>query len=98
MKAAWLMQKREVLAFRAHTRLLPDQFATIPVHVYLKAYSDLGYSFSHSPGTSQLNDKLLYTYGFGMDIVTFYDALLRVEYSFNQLGQKGLFLHFKSTF
>ena len=90
--------KREVLAFRAHTRLLPDQFATIPVHVYLKAYSDLGYSFSHTPGTSQLNDKLLYTYGFGMDIVTFYDALLRVEYSFNQLGQKGLFLHFKSTF
>jgi len=90
--------KREVLAFRVHTRLLPQQFATIPVHIYLKAYNDLGYSFSHSPGTSQLNDKLLYTYGFGADIVTFYDALLRVEYSFNQLGQKGLFLHFKSTF
>lgn len=90
--------KREVLAFRAHTRLLPEQFATIPVHVYLKAYSDLGYSFARAPGTSRLNDKLLYTYGFGADIVTFYDAVLRVEYSFNQLGQKGLFLHFKSTF
>lgn len=90
--------KREVLAFSAHTRLLPEQFATIPVHVYLKAYNDLGYSYRHDAGTSRLNDKLLYTYGFGVDIVTFYDALLRVEYSFNQLGQKGLFLHFKSTF
>lgn len=90
--------KQEVLGFRVHTRLLPEQFATIPVHIYLKAYSDLGYSFIRDPGTSMLNDKLLYTYGFGADIVTFYDALLRVEYSFNQLGQKGLFLHFKSTF
>lgn len=90
--------KREVLAFRAHSRLLPKQFATIPVHVYLKAYGDLGYSHTKWPGTSMLNDKLLYSYGAGMDIVTFYDAVLRVEYSINQLGQKGLFLHFKSTF
>jgi outer membrane protein assembly factor BamA len=90
--------KREALAFQVHTSLLPKQFSTIPVHIYVKAYSDLGYSYRANQGSSMLDNKLLYTYGFGLDIVTFYDALLRVEYSINQLGQKGLFLHFKSTF
>jgi hypothetical protein len=90
--------KREVLALRVHSRLLPKEFSTIPIRVYLKIYGDLGYNHSSHPGTSLLNNKLLYTYGLGMDIVTFYDAVLRVEYSINQLGEKGLFLHFKSTF
>jgi outer membrane protein assembly factor BamA len=90
--------KREVLAFRVNTRLLPKQFSSIPIHIYLKTYGDLGYSSNSHPGSSILDNKWLYTYGVGADIVTFYDALLRVEYSINQLGQKGLFLHFKSTF
>jgi hypothetical protein len=90
--------KRQVLAFQVHSHLLPHAFSTIPVHLYLKAYGDMGYSWNADPGTSMLDNRLLYTWGFGADIVTFYDAVLRVEYSFNQLGQKGLFLHFKSTF
>lgn len=90
--------KQRVLAVRVHSRWLPRQFSTIPIHIYLKAYGDLGYSYSSHPGTSILDNTTLYTYGFGADIVTFYDAVLRVEYSFNQLHQKGLFLHFKSTF
>lgn len=90
--------KQQVLAFRVYSRFLPKQFSTIPIHVYLKVYGDLGYSYNRNPGTSILDNKGLYTYGFGADIVTFYDAVLRVEYSINQLHQKGLFLHFKSTF
>jgi outer membrane protein assembly factor BamA len=90
--------KRQALAFQIHSHLLPTAFSTIPVHLYLKVYGDLGYSYNSDPGTSMLDNRLLYTWGLGADIVTFYDAVLRVEYSFNQLGQKGLFLHFKSTF
>lgn len=90
--------KQQVLAFRVNSRWLPKQFSTIPIHVYLKVYGDLGYSYSSHPGTGVLNNRMLYTFGFGGDIVTFYDAVLRVEYSFNQLHQKGLFLHFRSTF
>lgn len=90
--------KREVLALRVHSRLLPQEFSTIPIHVYLKLYGDFGYNHSSYDNNSLLNNKLLYTYGLGADIVTFYDAVLRVEYSINQLGQKGLFLHFKSAF
>lgn len=90
--------KQQILAVRVNSRWLPRQFASIPFHIYLKAYGDLGYSYNSRPGTSTLDNKLLYTYGIGADIVTFYDAVLRVDYSFNQLHQKGLFLHFKSTF
>jgi hypothetical protein len=33
-----------------------------------------------------------------LDIVSFYDFVLRMDYSINQLGQKGLFLHVKGDF
>ena len=36
--------------------------------------------------------------GFGIDILTLYDINLRFEYSFNQLGQNGLFLHNQPDF
>jgi hypothetical protein len=61
-------------------------------------YGDAGYSYKKNPGTSFLDNEFLYTYGAGADIVSFYDAVLRIDYSINRLGQKGLFLHFKSTF
>lgn len=90
--------KREILAFKIRTYLLPRQFATIPIHVYLKAYGDLGYARGGYPDGSSLNNRLLYTGGVGLDIVSFYDIRLRIEYSFNQLGRNGLFLHTKSEF
>ncbi|TAN15139.1 MAG: hypothetical protein EPN37_10375 [Chitinophagaceae bacterium] len=90
--------KQKILALRIHSRLLPKQFSTIPLQIYLKMYGDLGYSYKKNPGSSFLDNELLYTYGAGADVVSFYDAVLRVEYSINRLGEKGLFLHFKSTF
>jgi hypothetical protein len=41
---------------------------------------------------------MLYTYGAGFDVVTFYDLVLRFEYSVNQLGEKGLFFHIRNDF
>jgi len=34
----------------------------------------------------------------GFDLVTFYDLVLRLDYSFNQLKQNGLFLHIRNDF
>ena len=70
----------------------------IPVQIFLKAYSDLGYSYNPNPGNSMLNNKLLRAWGFGVDIVTIYDIVLKLEYSFNQLGDKGFYVHSKSDF
>ena len=43
-------------------------------------------------------NKLLYTGGFGLDIVSLYDLRLGLAFSVNQLGEKGLFLHIRSFF
>ena len=70
----------------------------IPFTIFAKTYADLGYVYNKKEFTTNLNNKLLYTGGFGIDILTFYDVNLRLEYSFNQLNQKGLFLHTQSGF
>ncbi|MBZ5857872.1 POTRA domain-containing protein [Flavihumibacter profundi] len=70
----------------------------IPFHFYAKAFSDFGYSYNKNNTENYLPNRFLYTAGAGLDIVTFYDVVLRFEYSFNQLGQKGLYFHFKNDF
>ena len=71
----------------------------IPFRVMVKTYFDLGYVYNNNPdATNTLAKQLLYTEGFGIDIVTSYDFVFRIEYSFNQLGQNGLFLHIHNDF
>ena len=70
----------------------------IPFKIFAKTYTDVGYSYLSKKYDSRLNNRLLYTGGFGIDIVTFYDIVFKVEYSFNQLGEKGLFLRGKGGF
>jgi outer membrane protein assembly factor BamA len=72
--------------------------AKIPFTIFAKSYADIGYAYTKKKYDTYLNNRLLYTGGFGIDILTFYDINLRFEYSFNQLGQKGLFLHTQGGF
>lgn len=70
----------------------------IPFRFYAKVYGDMGYSYNKNFPQNSLVNRMLYTAGAGLDIVTLYDVVFRLEYSCNQLGQKGLFLHFKNDF
>lgn len=70
----------------------------IPFRIYLKAYANAGYLHHPSPGTNMLNNKMIYSGGIGLDIITHYDFTLKLEWSFNQLGQNDLYLHRKSFF
>lgn len=70
----------------------------VPFRVYGKLYGNSGYVHNPDPGENGLSNKMLYTGGVGIDIVTLYDVVLKLEWSFNQLGQNGLFLHRKSIF
>lgn len=70
----------------------------IPISFYGKVYGNTGYVHNPLPGDNFLANKMLYSGGFGIDIFTFYDVTLRFEWSFNQLGQNGLFLHRNSIF
>lgn len=70
----------------------------IPFRFVGKVYGNSGYVHNPQPGNNFLSNKMLYSGGFGVDIVTFYDITIKLEYSFNQLGENGLFLHRKSIF
>jgi outer membrane protein assembly factor BamA len=71
----------------------------IPFRIFLKAYGDLGYGYMQHPiASNTLNNTLLRTWGFGMDIVSIYDFVFKIEYSFNQLGRDGLYLQSRNDF
>ncbi len=74
-----------------------NKFATIPLAFYLNLFSDVGYvSDSQFKETNFLNNSWQYGYGAGIDFVTYYDMIFRLEFSINKLGQSGFFLHFTS--
>ncbi|MFV0604276.1 MAG: POTRA domain-containing protein [Niabella sp.] len=70
----------------------------IPLKIYGKVFGNVGYAYHPNPASLVLNNKLLFGGGIGLDVVTMYDFTLKIEWSFNQLGQNSLYLQKKSTF
>jgi hypothetical protein len=72
-----------------------EKFKKIPLNIYLGAYFDAGYvDLKNDRLNNSLSNTVLYGGGFSLDFVSYYDLVLRVEYSINRLNEKGLFLHF----
>lgn len=83
--------KRELLNLRIN---LPIRFfQVIPIRVYGKIYGDAGAAYNKYPVNDHLYNKMLYSGGIGLDIVTLYDIKVRIEYTLNHLNQKALYLH-----
>jgi hypothetical protein len=59
---------------------------------------DAGYVYDRYNNINSLVNKGLYSGGFGIDVVTFYDFVFRAEFSMNQLGEKGVFFHIRNDF
>ena len=60
---------------------------------------DVGRSWNSQFGEANpLANEWLSGYGLGLDLVTSYDQVMRVEYALNALGEDGLFLHFSQPF
>jgi len=75
--------------------LKADRFNKIPLSIYLGAYFDAGYMASKRVATfGFLENKTMLGGGVSLDFVTYYDVVLRTEFSVNRFNEKGLFLHF----
>ena len=75
------------------------QFKKAHYSIYVGVFSDLGYVIDNqNKEQNTLSNSLLFGKGIALDYVTYYDKLLRIEYSINALGEKGVFLHFSSPF
>jgi outer membrane protein assembly factor BamA len=91
--------RQEVLNLNVPTFLFKNEkYKKIPFKIIAKVYGDIGASHLPAYTNSILNNRFLYTYGAGVDVLSYYDFIARIEYSFNQLGEKGLFLHIRRDF
>jgi len=70
----------------------------LPFKFYGKIFGNTGYVYNPNAGDNRLNNRMLYSGGIGLDILTAYDLNIRLEWSFNQLGENGLYLHRKKYF
>ncbi|WPP50567.1 POTRA domain-containing protein [Catalinimonas niigatensis] len=83
------------------SQVLPiDQFNNVPLAIYVKGYFDHGYLWNDIPyiENKPLANRYLYGYGLGIDIVSFYDFVFRLEHSWKHDGTSGIFFHFNSAF
>ena len=77
-----------------------EQFSTIPIRLYLSANFDHGYVKDRNsiPENARLANKYLMGYGTGIDLIGFYDSVLRFEYSLNNSREGNFFFNFSTPF
>ncbi|MBN2173225.1 MAG: hypothetical protein JW731_03785 [Bacteroidales bacterium] len=72
-----------------------EKFSKLYYAFYLNAYVDMGYVVDNRDiDTNPLANRYLMGYGLGLDFVSYYDFVIRFEYSFNIKGESGFFIHF----
>jgi hypothetical protein len=69
-----------------------EQFSQFHYAFYVKLHFDVGYVFNENslPG-NRMDNSLLMGYGLGVDMVTFYDKVLSLNYSFNNFAEHGFY-------
>ena len=73
-----------------------DRFGKIHLALYANLFFDMGYTWDvvvPEGFTTRIANKFIYGTGFGIDFVTYYDKVLRLEYGVNGLGEMGFFVH-----
>jgi outer membrane protein assembly factor BamA len=92
--------KKQLFSIEANLgKLMPlKQFRKVPIAAYFKIFFDQGYVQNNLPRNTEsiLSNRYIYSYGAGLDLVTYYDAVLRLEYSINALNEGGFFINVKS--
>jgi len=72
------------------------KFNRLHLTVFGKSYFDAGYSYhKYQNSVNTLSNRILLSWGVGVDIVSYYDLTFSFDYSFNQLKERGLFISVK---
>jgi outer membrane protein assembly factor BamA len=87
--------------FYAPAKFVPaklQRFRAVPFKLYARAFINTGYVYDPHPELHSLSNRLLCSAGLGLDVVAFADWVVKIEWSFNLLGQNGLYLHPHNSF
>jgi outer membrane protein assembly factor BamA len=82
-------------------KILPwDQFSKVPIGIYPKIFFDAGYVVMPNPQPNNdfLVNKPIWGTGVGLDIVSFYDMVIQLEYSMNSRLERGFFINVNRGF
>jgi hypothetical protein len=71
-----------------------NKFKNLQYAFYLNTFGDCGYVVNKFTADNPLNNKMQYSWGFGIDFVTYYDMVLRFEYAFTSHHTNGFFIAF----
>ncbi len=75
-----------------------EKFNIIHYAIYLNLFIDLGYVYDDEfYQNNTLSNSFQYGTGIGIDFVTYYDIVIRFEYSMNKMKETGFFIHFKAS-
>lgn len=85
------------------TRTIPliplEQFNKIHYALYINVFADAGYVRNEFPDpTNTMVNTLQFSGGIGLDLVTYYDQVFRVDLAMNRYGEYGVFFHLETPF
>ncbi len=75
--------------------LLPEKFEQVNFQVYPKVFVDAGAIQNKMPDTNFLLNKWLFSFGAGIDLVSYYDSVLSAEFVAGPYFQPGFFLRWQ---
>lgn len=83
-------------------KIIPlTQFNKIPISIYLSLNADFAYVVNKNTTYSATNKYVntpLFSTGISANFVTYYDRLIRLEYTLTNFLQHGFFIHFSAPF
>jgi outer membrane protein assembly factor BamA len=71
-----------------------NKFKALQYAFYLNAFADAGYSVNKFTDDNPYNNKWLFSWGVGIDFVTYYDLVIRFEYAFTSIWTNGFYFGF----
>lgn len=73
----------------------PDsKFRNVQYAFYANVFSDVGFVRDNYNLGNPYNNKMLYSWGVGVDFVSYYDLVMRIEYAFTSERTHGFFFGF----
>ena len=79
-----------------------SQFKKSHYSMYISLFCDVGFVRENErialEQRNNLSNSTLIGRGLSLDFITYYDKIIRIEFSVNKLGEKGIFLHFSNPF
>ena len=94
--ALWALVKPREYIFEG---MKNDNFKTLYLAIYLNAFADFGRVWDPRYGDrNPLANKLQQGYGVGVNVVSSYDQVMRVEFAVNARDERAFYLHFTQPF